>query len=74
MSGRQFTISQARLEKAKSINDRDWLESTFNAAARVIDSGGKVKIMQPFSAAAHDNDAIIENREMLNYYRNMYFR
>lgn len=69
-----FEISQSSLERARGILDHTWLESTFNKAKEVIEAGGKVNITQQFSDASTELVAIIDTKELLNYYKNKYLQ
>lgn len=67
-----FEISQSSLEEARSTSDEIWLEGTFDKAEKVIDSGGKVNITQQFTDGAVELVAIIDTKELLDYYKRKY--
>lgn len=72
MAENQFVIDQSKLENAHNTSDREWLETTFDKARQVIESGGTVKIDQQFSDASMELIAIIDNIEGLNHYIKKY--
>lgn len=72
MTQETFEISQSRLEEAKNANDNAWLEGTFDQAEKVIADGGKVNITQQFSDGSVELVAIIDSKELLDYYRKKY--
>lgn len=67
-----YTIQQSKLESAQHTNDQQWLEETFDEAARKIKSGGKVHILQEFSDRSTELVAIIDSVDMLEYYKEKY--
>lgn len=67
-----FEISQSSLEEARSTSDEIWLEGTFDKAEKVIDAGGKVNITQQFTDGSVELVAIIDTKELLDYYKRKY--
>lgn len=72
MTAEEFVIDQSKLEEAHNTSDREWLETTFNKARQVIETGGTIKIDQQFSDASMELVAIIDNMEGLNHYIKKY--
>ena len=70
----KFEISQSSLEKARNTHDTNWLETTFKIANSVIDSGGKINITQQFSDSSTELVAIIDSKELLEYYKSKYMK
>lgn len=69
-----LTISQSSLERARDTGDNSWLEATFNKADEIVRAGGKVNITQEFSDASTELVAIIDSRELLDYYKRKYMK
>lgn len=72
MGENQFVIDLSKLEEAHNTSDREWLNTTFDKARHVIESGGMVKIDQQFSDTSMELVAIIDNMEGLNHYIKKY--
>jgi len=72
MPAEQFVIHQSQLEEAHNTSDREWLETTFAKARRVIEAGGRVSILQQFSDASMELVALIDNIEGLDHYIKKY--
>lgn len=68
----QLIINQSKLEEAHNTSDRNWLETTFAKARRVLEAGGRVNITQQFSDASIELVAIIDNIEGLDHYIKKY--
>lgn len=72
MPQEEFVIYQSKLEEAHNTSNKEWLDSTFDKASRVIEAGGTIKIEQQFSDASMELVAIIDNMEGLNHYIKKY--
>ena len=67
-------ISKSDLAGARDTGNREFLESTFRKAEKLIKAGGTVHLMQVYSDAHKEIADVIDNLEQLAALKNIYMR
>jgi hypothetical protein len=74
MEQRQLALNKSDLTRARDANSRDFLESAFKEAEKIIKAGGIVNIQESFSDGSIEVVDVIDNLEQLNHFKNIYLR
>ncbi len=74
MEQQQLALNKSDLSKARDANSRDFLESAFKEAGKIIKAGGIVNIQESFSDGSIEVVDVIDNLEQLNHFENIYLR
>jgi len=72
--GEVMEISKSDLAGARDTGNRDFIETTFNKAAKIIKAGGSVHLMQVYSDASKEVSDVIDNQEQLDHLKTIYLR
>jgi len=67
-------ISKSDLAGARDTGNREFIETHFKKAEKVIKAGGAVHLMQVFSDASKEIADIIDNLEQLAHLKTIYLR
>jgi len=67
-------ISKSDLAGARDTGNREYLESTFQKAEKVIKAGGSVHLMQVFSDASKEIADVIDDLDQLAHFKTIYIR
>ena len=67
-------ISKSDLAGARDTGNKEFLQTSFKNAEKVIRAGGSVYLMQVFSDASKEVADIIENLDELAHFKTIYMR
>ncbi len=74
MAQRQLALNKSDLTRARDANSKDFLESAFKEAEKVIKAGGNVNVQESFSDGSIEVVDVIDNLNQLNHFKNNYLR
>jgi hypothetical protein len=74
MGQRQLALNKSDLTRARDANNRDFLESAFKEAKKIIKAGGKINVQESFSDGSVEVVDVIDKLEQLNHFKSIYLR
>ena len=74
MGQQKLALNKSDLMRARDANSRDFLESAFKEAKKIITAGGIVNVQESFSDGSIEVVDVIDNLNQLNHFKNNYLR